>query len=74
MGAYAPAPVATPEILDRIVKECLRPTIDGMRKEGTFNTIGRNFDWLISEPRLPLPRRALHRIYAHGKGTQGSRV
>ena len=34
MGAYAPAPVATPEILQQIVKECLQPTINGMRKEG----------------------------------------
>jgi len=34
MGAYAPAPVATPDVLDRIMKETLRPTIDGMRKEG----------------------------------------
>ncbi|KAF6766599.1 bifunctional purine ADE1 [Ephemerocybe angulata] len=32
MGAYAPAPVATPEILDRIMKESLQPTIDGMRR------------------------------------------
>lgn len=36
MGAYAPAPVATPEILERIMKETLRPTIDGMRKEGLY--------------------------------------
>jgi phosphoribosylamine--glycine ligase/phosphoribosylformylglycinamidine cyclo-ligase len=36
MGAYAPAPVATPDILDKIMKEVLRPTIDGMRKEGGF--------------------------------------
>ena len=35
MGAYAPAPVATPAIMDRIMKETLRPTIDGMRKEGS---------------------------------------
>ncbi|KXN86766.1 Bifunctional purine biosynthetic protein ADE1 [Leucoagaricus sp. SymC.cos] len=34
MGAYSPAPVAIPEIMDRIVKETLRPTIDGMRREG----------------------------------------
>ncbi|KAJ7103291.1 aminoimidazole ribonucleotide synthetase [Mycena belliarum] len=34
MGAYAPAPVATPAILDQIFKESLKPTIDGMRKEG----------------------------------------
>jgi phosphoribosylamine--glycine ligase/phosphoribosylformylglycinamidine cyclo-ligase len=34
MGAYAPAPVATPDIMHRIMTETLRPTIDGMRKEG----------------------------------------
>lgn len=34
MGAYAPAPVATPAVLDRIMTESLRPTIDGMRREG----------------------------------------
>jgi phosphoribosylamine--glycine ligase / phosphoribosylformylglycinamidine cyclo-ligase len=34
MGAYAPAPVATPPVMQRIVKEALQPTIDGMRREG----------------------------------------
>ena len=34
MGAYAPAPVATPEVLERIMKDSLQPTIDGMRHEG----------------------------------------
>lgn len=34
MGAYSPAPVATPAIMDRIMQKILRPTIDGMRKEG----------------------------------------
>ncbi|SRR6266498_621378 len=34
MGAYVPAPVATSEILNGIMKDVLRPTIDGMRKEG----------------------------------------
>lgn len=34
MGAYSPTPVATPEIMDQIITESLRPTIDGMRKEG----------------------------------------
>ncbi|KAF7979370.1 hypothetical protein HWV62_42448 [Athelia sp. TMB] len=42
MGAYAPAPVATPQILDQIMKETLRPTIDGMRKEG-FPFVGMLF-------------------------------
>lgn len=34
MGAYAPAPVATPQILSRIHDDILRPTIDGMRRDG----------------------------------------
>lgn len=34
MGAYAPAPIATQDVLDRIMREVLRPTVDGMRKEG----------------------------------------
>ena len=34
MGCYAPAPVATPQILAEIQKTVLQPTIDGMRKEG----------------------------------------
>ncbi|CDO73468.1 hypothetical protein BN946_scf185013.g103 [Trametes cinnabarina] len=34
MGAYAPAPVATPDIMARIVQEVLQPTISGMRREG----------------------------------------
>ncbi|KAF9527749.1 bifunctional purine ADE1 [Crepidotus variabilis] len=42
MGAYAPAPIATPEIMKRIEKEVLRPTIDGMRKEG-FPFVGTLF-------------------------------
>ncbi|OCF56793.1 phosphoribosylamine-glycine ligase [Kwoniella mangroviensis CBS 10435] len=37
MGAYAPAPVATKEILDRVVKESLEPTIKGLREDGEFN-------------------------------------
>lgn len=36
MGAYAPASIATPAVLKQIMDESLRPTINGMRKEGTF--------------------------------------
>lgn len=35
MGAYAPAPVATPERIKFIHERVLQPVIDGMRKEGT---------------------------------------
>ncbi|KAK4683789.1 hypothetical protein P7C73_g6436, partial [Tremellales sp. Uapishka_1] len=34
MGAYAPAPIATPEIMERCLKEVLEPTLKGMREDG----------------------------------------
>jgi phosphoribosylamine--glycine ligase / phosphoribosylformylglycinamidine cyclo-ligase len=36
MGAYTPAPVATPAVMDQIMRGTLKPTIDGMRREGLF--------------------------------------
>ncbi|KAI0756760.1 aminoimidazole ribonucleotide synthetase [Daedaleopsis nitida] len=46
MGAYAPAPVATPEVMNRILKEVLQPTITGMRKEG-YPFVGLLFTGLM---------------------------
>ncbi len=34
MGAYSPAPVVTPAIHDRVMREVIEPTIRGMAKEG----------------------------------------
>jgi len=34
MGAYAPAPVVTDEIMAKVEREILRPTMEGMAKEG----------------------------------------
>ncbi len=34
MGAYAPAPEATPELIEQIRREILQPVIDGMAAEG----------------------------------------
>ena len=34
MGAYSPAPVVTPEIHQRIMKEVIEPTVNGMAAEG----------------------------------------
>ncbi|TFK30841.1 bifunctional purine ADE1 [Coprinopsis marcescibilis] len=49
MGAYAPAPVATAEVIERIINESLRPTIDGMRREG-FPFVGVLFTgFMITE-------------------------
>ncbi|EJD52108.1 bifunctional purine ADE1 [Auricularia subglabra TFB-10046 SS5] len=46
MGAYAPAPAATPDITKRIVDQCLVPTINGMRREG-FPFVGLLFTGFI---------------------------
>lgn len=35
MGAYSPAPVVTPELHARILREVIRPVVAGMRQEGT---------------------------------------
>lgn len=34
MGAYAPAPVCPPALLERVVETILQPALDGMRAEG----------------------------------------
>lgn len=34
MGAYSPAPVVTPIIFDRVMKEVIKPTIEGMAADG----------------------------------------
>jgi len=34
MGAYSPAPVVTPEMHARIMREVIEPTVRGMRREG----------------------------------------
>ena len=34
MGAYAPAPVVTQDLMDRICREIIEPTLEGMAQEG----------------------------------------
>ena len=34
MGAYSPAPVVTPEIHAKVMREVIRPTVEGMTKDG----------------------------------------
>lgn len=38
MGAYSPAPVVTPAVHDRVMKDIIRPTVDGMAAEGNHYT------------------------------------
>ncbi len=35
MGAYSPAPVVTPEVHARVMREIILPTVQGMAKDGT---------------------------------------
>lgn len=35
MGAYAPVPMMTPEIMEAVQRDVLDPVLEGMRKEGT---------------------------------------
>lgn len=34
MGAYSPAPIVTPEVEEKVIKEIIIPTIQGMKKDG----------------------------------------
>ncbi|XID75796.1 phosphoribosylamine--glycine ligase [Alkanindiges sp. WGS2144] len=38
MGAYSPAPVVTNEIFERVMNDIMRPTVDGMAKDGHIYT------------------------------------
>lgn len=52
MGAYAPAPVATQEIMDRVVKESLEPTLKGLRADG-YPFVGMLFTGFMITPDGP---------------------
>ena len=38
MGAYSPAPVVTPDVFERAMREVMRPTVDGMAADGHIYT------------------------------------
>ncbi|VDB85290.1 unnamed protein product [Peniophora sp. CBMAI 1063] len=52
MGAYAPAPVATPAIMEQIMKTAIQPTIDGMRRDG-YPFVGMLFTGFMLTPNGP---------------------
>jgi phosphoribosylamine--glycine ligase/phosphoribosylformylglycinamidine cyclo-ligase len=69
MGAYAPAPVATQEIMTRVMEESLLPTIKGMRQDGeSFQSPTR---LQYPDGRLPIRRNALYWIHAHPRRAKG---
>ncbi|CDK27322.1 unnamed protein product [Kuraishia capsulata CBS 1993] len=49
MGAYAPAPIGTPKLLQQIRETILQPTVDGMRKEG-YPMVGCLFVGIMVAP------------------------
>lgn len=49
MGAYAPAPIATPQLLAKIRKTILEPSITGMRRDG-FPMVGCLFVGIMVTP------------------------
>jgi phosphoribosylamine--glycine ligase len=53
MGAYSPAPVVTQEIHDRVIKEIIRPTVDGMAAEGNTYTGFLYAGLMISDTGVP---------------------
>lgn len=74
MGAYTPAPVATPAIMEQISRETLKPTIDGMRREGPLLS---SFLLEILQPirsRLSFRRPPVHGLHPHRLGTKSTRV
>ena len=38
MGAYSPAPVVTADVFEKAMNEVMRPTVDGMKKDGQVYT------------------------------------
>lgn len=38
MGAYSPAPVVTPDVFERVMRDIMRPTVDGMAADGHVYT------------------------------------
>ncbi|MDJ0597655.1 MAG: phosphoribosylamine--glycine ligase [Crocosphaera sp.] len=49
MGAYAPAPIATPELLERVQTEILEPTVSALRQQG-INYCGVLYAGLMVTP------------------------
>lgn len=68
MGCYAPAPVATPEILREIQKTVLQPTIHGMRKDGEINSSSR------AHRRVSFCWMSIHRLYVDQGRSKSARI
>lgn len=72
MGCYAPTRIAPKEVVDEIDRTIIQPSVDGMRKDGTFDwNIYSQSKFLILS-RLPLRWYLVHRSHDDQERTQGS--
>ena len=53
MGAYSPAPVVTSEVFDRVMTEIMRPTVEGMARDGHIYTGFRYAGLMIDDQGQP---------------------
>lgn len=74
MGAYAPAPVATADIMERVVKDTLEPTIRGMRQDGGLHVTYIIILHGLMLSRAPIRGYALYGIHLGGRRTTSSGV
>jgi phosphoribosylamine--glycine ligase/phosphoribosylformylglycinamidine cyclo-ligase len=73
MGAYAPTPVASQALLDDIHTTILQPTIDGMRREGSW-TASLRWNTSLTFRSVPLRRHAVHRPHVDQVRPEGPRI
>ena len=71
MGAYAPVPVATPTIMERITREAPKPMIDGMQRGRLAHVISSSWYHSLTWIRLPIYWPPIHRLYLDGLRTKG---
>jgi phosphoribosylamine--glycine ligase/phosphoribosylformylglycinamidine cyclo-ligase len=58
MGAYAPAPILTPELRNLVIEKVLKPAVDGLRKEGT-PFVGILYAGVMICPQKEIPTQVL---------------
>jgi phosphoribosylamine--glycine ligase len=67
MGTYAPAPtkIVDAETLKEIDEKVLKPTIDGMAKEGKVFTTSEASSLVLTSVRISICGMSLHRLHDH---------
>lgn len=75
MGTYSPTRIAPKDVVDRVEKEVLQPTVDGMKAEGMFALeILEVAAWLTTDCRLSHGWLPVHWSHDDQERSQGSGV